>query len=203
MIQPRSQSCNLILGSEGTGKTTLEFQIAIATLDANPAKRVLFGVTDNSDKKIQMLPEITREELSSFNGVKKIIIEDEEIFHDFTKLFASDEFQFDGLFIGDDLKEILTARPKEVITMMTKRRHANLDILFCFHSLHCDTPKGFFGHINKIYLFRTSDAHEDFVKKLPMHKRESFMKAYDRVQRKSEKQQNYFEEIIINPLKRY
>lgn len=211
----RSQFCNVIISAEGHGKTTLCQKIAIAVLKSNPAKRVLFIVSDKSEKDLQKIPRVKLADIANFNGVGRCIVSNQDSFKRITDLFGNGEedeeeeeeetndFRFNGLIIADDLSDILTARPKAVINMMRKRRHANLEIIFCFHGLHCDTPTGFFGRINKIILGRTADAHEDFIKKLPMHKRVEFMEIYDRVQTITETDPFYYEELEINPLKYY
>lgn len=199
----RSQWNDVIISANGTGKTTFEIEIARDYISHNLRKRNLWLVTDNSEKLLKNIPEIGVSQLHSFLGIAKLVVEDQSIFDSFLSLFKDEDYKFHGLVICDDIGEILTARPKPVLDIKRKRRQFNLDLLWCFHGLHCDVPKGFFTWINRIYLGYTSDAHEDFLKKLPLNKRDLFMDVYNRVQKRGEKIFNYREEIIINPVKSY
>lgn len=199
----RSQFNHVFIGSNGTGKTTVEIQVAIDYLQNNPTKRVLFVIPDDGEEKLEDVPEITIKELRDFEGVAKFIPDSEKDFDKFLELFSDKTYQFNGLFIGDDLGVILSRRPQQVLRLFKRRRQANIDFIWSFHGLRCEVPPQFYTYVNNIYLFGTSDNHEDTLKELPHGKRDAFEEMYFRVQDKAVGQFNYYEELIINPIKNY
>jgi hypothetical protein len=199
----RSQFNHVIIGANGTGKTTFSFEVAIEYLNQDHRKRILFIVPDDSEEKLDNIEEISFNQIKNFSGVKKFVAENEKIFDKFLEIFADREFKFNGLIICDDLGVILSRRPNPVLRLLKRRRQSNIDFLWSFHGLRCEVPPSFYTYVNNIYLFSTSDNHEETLKELPHNKKDSFENMYFRVQKEAENKFNYFEELIINPIKNY
>lgn len=199
----RSQFNHILFASNGQGKTTFEIEIAINYLKNDLRKRVLFLLPDDGEEKLYQVKEIEINELQSFKGVAKLFVDSQKIFDTFLDIYSDENNKFNGLCICDDLGGVIGKRPEALYRLFRRRRQCNIDFLWSFHGLHCDAPKGFYTYLNNIYLFRTSDNHEQTQKNLPIQKQAEFFDAYFRVQEKSEEQFNYKEEIIINPLKYY
>lgn len=204
----RKQFLILIIGGNGSGKTYLAIQIAIQYLKSYPNKRVLFILSDDGEKKLWEIEEIGLNELNTFQGVKKIIIDsakDFEFIADNYKSYRDEQGnrvqrEFNGLMVCDDLGGAMNRRPTEIINFFKKRRQPNIDFLFIFHGLRTDVPPAFYSYINKIILFQTSDNHEDTMRHLPIDKRKYFEDKYLEVQQLAKTNPHAKVEIIINPL---
>lgn len=209
MIDKRKQFLDLLIGGNGSGKTTLAIEIAIDYLTQNPFKRVLFVLTDDGESKFWKIEEIGLQELDTFQGVKKIIIDDPKDFEFIANNYRSyrDEQtgvrvqkEYNGLIICDDCGGLMSRRPNEILNWFKKRRQPNIDFLFLFHGLRTDVPPAFYSYINRIILFQTSDNHEETMKHLRSDKREYFEQKYLEVQRLAKDNPHAKVEIIINPL---
>lgn len=205
----RKQFNDVWIGANGSGKTTKLMRLAFLYAMANELKRVCFLLLDDNEEALWELSEIEREELLYFQGIKKMILESEEDFVYITDLFKPvinditglKEFRrFNGLFICDDLGSMLKRRPTEIIALFKRRRQPNIDFAWSFHGLRTDVPPAFYTYVNRIVLFRTSDSHEYTMEQLPENKRDEFLDVYRRVQRITETDPHYCEEIILNPL---
>lgn len=208
-MSTRKQFLHLIIGANGTGKTYSVIKIAIAYLTANPFKRVLFILMDDGDSKLWNIEEIEMDELETFEGVKKIIINGQKDFEHIAATYKSykDELtgeriqkEFNGLMICDDCGSVMSRRPEDILAFFRKRRQPNIDFLFIFHGLRCEVPPSFYSFVNHIILFQTSDNHEETMKHLRSDKREHFQNEYNIVQREALKNPHYCREIVINPL---
>jgi hypothetical protein len=204
----RKQFNHVFIGSNGTGKTTLMIQIAIDYLTNNPNKRILIIVKDDDEEKFWNIKEISKEEILSFKGVKKLLIENHKDFDYITDKFksvkdkAGNRFvnKFNGLMICDDLGAAMNRRPDDILNMFKRRRQINADFIWAFHGLRTDVPPSFYTYVNSIFLFRTSDNHDYTMEQLPHAKQEIFETIYNSVQETTETEPHHCEEIIINPL---
>lgn len=215
MNEDRKQFNDVLIGGNGCGKTTLQFQIAMNYLEESYSeyfktylKRILFLIPDDAEDKLANVTEIDLNQLESFVGIKKIILDSYRDFGFICDTYKpiKDELgnrvtkKFNGLFCCDDLGTIMNRRPEEILKLFKRRRQPNIDFLWAFHGLRTEVPPAFYTYVNRIILFRTSDNHEPTLKALPEGKQELFMEVYRRVQKISEKEPHYCEEIEINPL---
>lgn len=204
----RKQFNDVWIGANGSGKTFLEKKVAFEYASENILKRVLFVLPDDGEESLWSLSEIEKEELIYFEGIKKLILEDENDFEYITDTFKPfiDETgekryrRFNGLMVCDDLGVMINRRPQEILKLFKRRRQPNIDFLWSFHGLKTDVPPSFYTYVNHIVLFRTSDAHEYTMQQLPEAKRSEFLEVYQRVQKITETEPHYCEEIILNPL---
>lgn len=208
-MEKRKQFNHVIIGSNGSGKTYLAMKIAAAYAKSYPNKRILFILSDDGEKKLANIKEITKDQLLSFTGIKKIIIDNQKDFEFIANTFKSyfDESkgvrvqrEFNGLMVCDDLGGVMNRRPEEILRFFKKRRQPNIDFLFIFHGLRADVPPSFYTYVNHIILFRTSDNHEQTKKELPIHIRDEFERVYQYVQKKTLTHPHFCQEIVVNPL---
>lgn len=204
----RKQFNDVWIGANGSGKTHQMLQAAFLYATSNEFKRVLFVLPDDGEESLWTLSEIEKEELIYFEGVKKIILDDEDDFEYITDTFkpfidtdGEKKFRrFNGLMLCDDLGTMLNRRPNEILKLFKRRRQPNIDFIWSFHGLRTDVPPSFYTYVNRLILFRTSDSHEYTMNQLPESKRDEFLDVYRRVQKITETDPHYCEELIINPL---
>lgn len=204
----RKQFNDVWIGANGSGKTHKMKELALLYSASNNLKRCLFVLPDDGEESLWKLSEIEKEELVSFEGIKKLILDDENDFEFITDTFkpfinqnGEKEYRrFNGLMLCDDLGTMINRRPKHILRLFKRRRQPNIDFIWSFHGLKTDVPPSFYTYVNRIVLFRTSDAHEYTMQQLPEHKRNEFLEIYKRVQHITETEPHYCEELILNPL---
>ncbi len=215
----RKQLCTVLFGGNGSGKTTEELSILLAYADANEEKRSLILVPDDGERKFDNISEIepTENALREFRGIKKLIVDDIKIFDMILKVYtepmkkANGAFvtntrgekvheKFNGLMICDDMGVMLNRRPENVLKLFKRRRQANIDMLWTFHSLDTDIPKSFFSYVTDVILFQTSGNHQDTLKKIEESKKEEFERVYFEVQEEAKQNPYARKRIILRPI---
>lgn len=203
----RKQFNRVLIGGNGSGKTLLELEIMISYAEQNPWKRQLLLVPDDGEEKFDSIEEIepTAEALRNFRGIKKIVVENTNVFdlilQTYTDRKAPGFSKFNGLCICDDMGVMLKKRPDEVVKLFKRRRQTNIDFLWSFHGLHTDVPKIFWGYVSSLILLQTSDNHEDTLSKLPIDKQAEFLAMYQRVQQGAKDIAPWYcEEMILRSL---
>ncbi len=145
----RLPTLNIILGTNGTGKTTFIKQLIeryVAT-----GRRVLIVTPD--DIEHSDIEEITPEEIYSFEGIKKIIFGT-------GILQAVYENYFNGLLILDDYKAfgIRTIEDTTILRQIAvRRRQRMLDVAIAAHGFTEVVPYFLYTFSTHIVLFRTLD----------------------------------------------
>lgn len=194
----RKQFNDIVIGTNGTGKTSYIIEIVIRLLEYFPDKRCLFVVPDDMEEKLMEIEEIEVDQLTTFTGIKKIVVTDVDFFDVLYTEYVEKQKRFNGIIVWDDMGVILNRRQENLGKLFKRRRQINLDQIWSFHDLHADVPKQFFGFVNRIHLFRTTAEHESFAKNINAAKRKEFEQMYFRVQAKSEKEPQYMEEFLLN-----
>jgi hypothetical protein len=196
----RKQFNDVWIGSNGTGKTSLMIEACIYYMQYNPRKRWLWVLPDDAEEKLYEVEEIEVQDLETFTGIKKIFIDNEKLFDKFVEVFSRKDFKFHGCLACDDLGVIMRRRPEAILRLFRRRRQPNIEFIWSFHGLRTEVPPSFYTYVNSIILFRTSDNHRSTMDLLPDAKQEVFEEAYTRIQRITEINPHYHEEIVINPL---
>lgn len=194
----RKQFNDAVFGGNGSGKTTFMIKVAISYMKKYTKKRVLFIIPDDSESKLDVVPEISVEEIGTFQGIAKLIVEDDSVFEYILNYFGNKKNKFNGLMIIDDPGVFLKRRPERVLKLFRRRRQVNIDFLWGFHGLKTEMPPAFFAYLNRIYLLETSDNHKYTMDLLPDAKKTEFEQKYQKVQNLAAQGVKYhMEEIVI------
>lgn len=179
----------LIIGVNGTGKTTVEAELVNHFLSKN--HRALI-VTPNPDEWTQY-PDVKSDakSLSSFVKAARILANPFNNDTIVTDLYTGYK---NGLLVLDDMRVFVDNRVDKFLeAILIDRRHRNVDILAVAHSFET-MPKSFYRYANTIILFKTSGKINDRKKELVNP--EAFEAAQIRVNEKAETDPYYYE--IIN-----
>jgi len=149
----RKQFNDIVIGGNGSGKTTFEIKVCLEYIKHSPDKRVLFIIPDDSEEKLDIVPEITVDELKDFKGIVKLIAENDKIFSQILDFFSDKKQRFNGLVIADDCGVFIKRRPENVLRLFKRRRQLNNDFLWSFHGFNTEMPRSFFTYVNMIYIF--------------------------------------------------
>lgn len=183
----------LLFGTNGTGKTTvmldLFYEYMLAKESLGVVKNGLFLMPDDAESKYDDIPEINVNDLGGNFGIAKIICDvnatssdkkAKSIYTEIYERYACKKRKFDGLIVNDDMAMLMNRRPNDIITMCSRRRQMNLDLLWNFHGLTTDCPKAFWRYVTSIILFKTADDYTDTYEKIS--KPAEFEKLYFEVQ---------------------
>jgi hypothetical protein len=196
----RKQFNHIIIGGNGSGKTTFFIKIAIKYFELNPKKRILFLMPDDSEKKLEKIKEINFEQITKFSGISKMIVDNDKIFSKILDIFGSGT-PFNGLIVCEDPGVYLGRRPENVLKLFKRRRQTNIDFLWSFHGFNTEMPRSFFTYVNSVFLFETSDNHEWTKKLLPIDKQDEFEEKYKKIQEISKTKKYQCLELIIRNTK--
>jgi GTPase SAR1 family protein len=140
---------NIVLGHNGTGKTTFIKQLIEKSSQAG--RRVLVVTPD--DIEWPELPEISHSEIYNFQGVKKAIYEPAllpAIYRNF----------HNGLLVMDDFKAFGISSKEDITTLRqlaVRRRQRMMDIAIAAHGFTEVVPLFLYTFSTHIVLFRTID----------------------------------------------
>ena len=197
----RKQFNHLVFGGNGSGKTTWLIEVAIAYAEANEAKRVLWVLPDDSESKLDAIPEIELDDLPYFIGMAKIIVQDDSFFKEFLAFFSDKDNNFDGLVICDDCGVFIARRSNNILSLFRRRRQLNVDFIWSFHGFNTEVPKSFITYVNSIFIMETSDNPDWTIKQLAEEKQIEFKEKYDKIQNFVKKGIKYkCEELILRDL---
>lgn len=154
----RKTSLSILLGTNGTGKTS--FLRKLADTEIKNGGRVLILTVDSAEWTD--FPEI--ESFSIFNGIAKVIHRPgvlDKIFKTF----------FDGLLIFDDYRSFgITATGKEAEALRAisiRRRQHMIDIAIAGHGFTEIVPSFLFTFATHLVLFKTIDNVDKVKNRLP------------------------------------
>jgi len=145
----RPTKCTIILGYNGTGKTTLTKKIVLNELKHQ--RRILIVTPDDIEwQSIEMVHPRFPERIKNYVGARKII---------YTKgilPIIADNFR-NGLLVFDDCRAYFTATmDADLHELMIRRRQKMIDIIAVGHGF-TEVPPKFFTFASEIILFRTID----------------------------------------------
>lgn len=142
----RYPQCNILVGVNGTGKTSFLKNILEHTV--NDKNRALIVTPDPAEWR--SVEEVAGRDIAAFAGIRKII------YHP----GAPDDIQryySNGMLIFDDARVYIHAQSDDFMQwIQIRRRQVGVDFFCCFHGL-TQVPPVFFTFATNIVLFYTKD----------------------------------------------
>lgn len=159
-MELRAAKCTLVLGFNGTGKTTFIRETLEALLERSRAtgRRLKVLIVTPDDTEWQDYPENTLESPDDYiyEGIQRHVwTEDlgEAKHYSLTRISMFNS----GIIVFDDCKvyfgDIL---PQEIINLFVRRRQRSLDVFFVGHGFTTIPPRAF-TYYSDAFLFRTVD----------------------------------------------
>lgn len=159
----RGQDRIILVGTNGTGKSTLAQKIVEASTHGE-GRRALALLPDDSEPIFRPYNEIARSELKYINNVankfNKIYFDNHKIFTEIERTFKN------GVLVMDDAKFYARSRDEEMNKLYIRARQNNLDVLFICHGLS-EIPPSLITYTTKIVLFNTVDEWQRLKSKIP------------------------------------
>ena len=176
---------SILVGINGTGKTTFLKQILLKTVNGN--NRALIVTPDPTEWK--GVPEVRGNEISTFSGIRKIIYYKgcmEEVQRNYSN----------GMFIMDDARTYIHAQSDDFMTwLQIRRRQVGIDIFAMFHGL-TQVPPVFFTFATNLILFYTKDNIKRRADYVDDEDFEEIQAAKSRISERVHKGEKYAYEII-------
>lgn len=159
----RGQERILLVGTNGTGKSTLADKIIKACIDGNN-KRALVVLPDDSEPLFRPYNELQRSEIRYINNVAN---KENKVFFDNGKLFDDIQLYFrNGILVLDDARFYTGSLDDSLRKLFIRSRQNNVDILFICHGLS-EIPPSLITFATKIILFNTVDSWQRLKNKIP------------------------------------
>ena len=178
----RKNATIIIVGQKGTGKTTLSKKLLE---QSKVPKKLVFDPT--GQEAWQSYPRINPAHLPYWKkGAKRLFEEDTE-----EMLRLINQHVRDTFIVFDDASAYIDFIVKtEIKSLLTRNRHHNNDLIYIFHSLRL-VPVRLYEYASHLILFKTNDSEKHLRKLDKVPQIEEIIKAYELVQRESEKNPHY------------
>lgn len=191
----RETKQTIILGYNGTGKTTLARKI-IEAYTAEPGTKALIVTPDASEWTNYEETMLARPADFNFTGIRRYIWTFIRK-NDLAAMERLRSWYFDGILTFDDCRSYLTASTNDWLKYLyIRRRQKMIDLMLITHGF-TDVPPQAFTNCSDLFLFRTVDNIER--RKDELINLDEMIAAQARVNRKAEKNKFYFERIIFKP----
>lgn len=192
-MDSRKNFCYLLMGTNGTGKSSFLIQILKQIISGN--KRALI-LNPSEEEKWEQFPIAKMDELPTFTGIRQLKPDDDFRITDYIRYMRLLEkvykYYENGILIIDDAKVFLGNNLQSQMTqMMIKRRQKNIDMFLVFHSIG-QVPPSLFPYSTHIVLFKTNENRNKWVNKFPI---EGFENVVNRVNAGAESNP-YHNEVI-------
>ncbi len=152
MSQPRRQMRIILVGTNGTGKST-EADKYIKALP--PTKKSLIVTPDDSEPLWFKYPTIEEHHLPGINLLKE---RNTKIMFTSPKLFTQVlTHVHDGILILDDARSYSSSRDEHLRNVFIRSRQNNLDLIFICHGLS-EIPPSVLTFTTHIVLYNTTDS---------------------------------------------
>lgn len=176
---------SILVGINGTGKTTFLKQILLRTVNEN--NRALIVTPDPTEWK--GVKEVKGADIATFSGVGKIIY-----FKGCMELIQ--RYYSNGIFVMDDARVYIHAQSDDFMTwLQIRRRQVGIDIFAMFHGL-TQVPPVFFTFATNLILFYTKDNIKRRAEYVDENDFNEIQEAKQRIARKVEAGNRYYYEII-------
>ena len=143
---PRYPVCSILVGINGTGKTTFIQNILLNTV--NEKNRALIVTPDPAEWR--HVEEVSGAAISKFKGIRKIIYH-QSCMEDIQRYYTN------GMLVFDDARVYIHAQSDDFMQwLQIRRRQVGVDLFCNFHGL-TQVPPVFFTFATNIILFYTKD----------------------------------------------
>lgn len=178
----RAAKLTIILGTNGTGKTTL-----LQSIINRSHYRALIVTPDGAEWLQYPENKLLTPEDFTFTGVNR------HIFNPYSGSLNYLPYFSNGTLIFDDCRSYLKAKTEDKIhDILIRRRQRMIDIFAVGHGFN-EVPPVFFTFCSDIFLFRTTDNIVRRKDCLKDYKR--MQEAQMRINKKAQKEPHYFEHI--------
>lgn len=144
----REAKMTILLGINGTGKTTLLQRILQAS-----GQKCLVITPDDAEWRDYPISELHTQEDFVYSGIKRHIFDPDKRNGTLSRL----SYFKKGIIVFDDCRAYLTERtPPELRQMIIRRRQREIDIFAVGHGFK-EVPPVFFTFLTEVILFRTTD----------------------------------------------
>ncbi len=179
----RAAESNIILGANGTGKTTL-----LRSILQHSNQRTLIVTPDDIEWTDYEAVTLDKPEDFIFTGIRRHVFDTSK-----NGTLKKLEFFKKGILVFDDCRSYFPAKtPQELHQLLIRRRQREVDVFAVGHGF-TEVPPVFFTFANGIFLFRTTDN---------IIRRKDCLKDFDktagaqvRVNHKAKSDPHYFEYI--------
>lgn len=186
MNQERTAKLTIILGTNGTGKTTLLKNILMKSND-----RSLVITPDDIEWQHLEPTDLISPDDFLFSGNRRHIWDPAKKTGTLDKL----EFFYRGIIVFDDCRAYLQSSTDDRIRqLLIRRRQRMVDVFAVGHGFN-EVPPVFFTFATDIILFRTTD--NIIRRKNCLKNYDEMVKAQVRINRKAEKEPHYFEHLKL------
>ena len=176
----------IILGYNGTGKTTLAKKLLLSELKKKDGRGLVLTPDDIEWDTLQEVSGRFPDRIESYVKARKLI------YYDGCLLDIQNNFR-KGLLIFDDIRAYSTAMtPQDLHNLLIRRRQKEIDIICVGHGF-TEVPPKFFTFASEIILFNTKD--NIFKRKDVLKDFEKMEEAQKRVNEKALNDPYYFEII--------
>ena len=187
--RPRTSMQALIVGTNGTGKTTYLLQTLSAV---SKSRRAIVVDYENAEKAWQPFDELDlsdRDAVASFTGIRRV----NWALHEDESLSLIKKYYRNGILVLDDCRTYLKSSLEDQLhQLLIRRRQYMLDVFAVAHSFQ-DIPPRFFQFTTHVVLFRITRPLDDRKKMLANPA--SVAEALARIDAKSKTNPHYFELI--------
>lgn len=143
----RPAESNIILGSNGTGKTTL-----LRSILQRSNQRTLIVTPDDIEWTDYEAVTLDKPEDFIFTGIRRHVFDPSK-----NGTLKKLEYFKKGILVFDDCRSYFPAKtPQELHQLLIRRRQREVDIFAVGHGF-TEVPPVFFTFANGIFLFRTTD----------------------------------------------
>ena len=182
----RSTKLIIVLGYNGTGKTTFTKKLVNVEIKKPTGKALIVTPDDNEWNDLPM-NELNKKVDFDYKGAKRTIY-----LEDFT-LERIKQYYHNGLLVFDDCRSYFTSSVTLYLhNLLIRRRQKMLDIVAVGHGF-TEVPPKFFTFCSDIVLFQTKD--DIFKRKNDILQFDKVKEAADRVNKKAEQFPHYYEVI--------
>lgn len=181
-MEQRAAKLTIIIGTNGTGKTTL-----LRTIINRSAQRALIVTPDAAEWLEYAENDLATPDKVNFTGINR------HIFNPYADSLSKIGFFSRGILVFDDCRSYLKAATDEVVhDILIRRRQRMIDVFAVGHGFN-EVPPVFFTFCSDIFLFRTTD---NIVRRKNCLKDYERMKqAQLRINKKAQTEPHYFEYI--------
>jgi len=180
----RAAKLILVIGYNGTGKTTIVKKLIAAELKKPEGRALVVTPDDIEFQSLEFVHDRFPERIRCYKGARKIVY-----FNGLLPIIA-DNFR-NGLLVFDDCRAYLTASlEQDLHNLLIRRRQKSIDIIAVGHGF-TEIPPKLFTFSSEIILFKTIDNIDK--RKNVLNEFEVMKEAQEKKKKKAHTNPHYFE----------